>query len=174
MQQICKEAGLSAGGVYRYFPSKDAIIAEAFDEGRRRIDALFGAVWAQGGGIEALAALVCESYAKFDEEGAQDEVKVDLAVLAEAARAPWIQETFRARFDEVIAKLAAVFEAAEHGGATLALDKVMLGRMLLALYHGFLIQKLMHPELAAREYAGAIRTLLTCTLESPPATRTAP
>jgi AcrR family transcriptional regulator len=26
MQQICSEAGMSAGNVYRYFPSKEAII----------------------------------------------------------------------------------------------------------------------------------------------------
>src|SRR3954449_6040071 len=38
MQQICAEAGMSPGALYRYFPSKEAII-EAICEANRREDA---------------------------------------------------------------------------------------------------------------------------------------
>src|SRR6187401_2532903 len=38
MQQICAEAGMSPGALYRYFPSKEAII-EAICEADRREDA---------------------------------------------------------------------------------------------------------------------------------------
>src|SRR6476646_7997324 len=44
MQQICAEAGMSPGALYRYFPSKEAII-EAICEADRADDAkLFAAI----------------------------------------------------------------------------------------------------------------------------------
>ncbi|RST87378.1 TetR/AcrR family transcriptional regulator [Aquibium carbonis] len=50
MQQICSEVGMSPGALYRYFPSKEAII-EAITEADRRRDAEIFSVLTLGGDV---------------------------------------------------------------------------------------------------------------------------
>jgi TetR/AcrR family transcriptional repressor of uid operon len=45
MQQICGEAGMSPGALYRYFPSKEAIIREITEADRRDDAELFAAMF---------------------------------------------------------------------------------------------------------------------------------
>ena len=63
--EIMKEAGLTHGGFYAHFPSKEALVAaaigEAFDQGRRR----FGRLTAELTGLEAFGAFV-DSYVSMD------------------------------------------------------------------------------------------------------------
>jgi AcrR family transcriptional regulator len=58
MQEICAEAGMSPGGLYRYFPSKEAIIAAIAERDRADAAANFAAVADVPGvfdGLEKLA-----------------------------------------------------------------------------------------------------------------------
>lgn len=50
MHQICSEVGMSPGALYRYFPSKEAII-EAITEADRRRDAELFSLLTQGGDV---------------------------------------------------------------------------------------------------------------------------
>ena len=50
MHQICSEVGMSPGALYRYFPSKEAII-EAITEADRRRDAELFSLLTQGGNV---------------------------------------------------------------------------------------------------------------------------
>ena len=63
--EIMKEVGLTHGGFYAHFPSKEALVAaavgEAFDQGRRR----FGRLTADLTGLEAFGAFV-DSYVSMD------------------------------------------------------------------------------------------------------------
>jgi TetR/AcrR family transcriptional repressor of nem operon len=63
--EIMAEVGLTHGGFYAHFPSKEALVAaavsEAFDQGRRR----FGRITGELTGIEAFAAFV-DSYVTMD------------------------------------------------------------------------------------------------------------
>src|SRR3954466_1279940 len=43
MQEICAEAGMSPGNLYRYFPSKEAIIAGIAERDRAEVGAELGA-----------------------------------------------------------------------------------------------------------------------------------
>src|SRR4051795_3550849 len=43
MQDICAEAGMSPGNLYRYFPSKEAIIAGIAERDRAEVGAELGA-----------------------------------------------------------------------------------------------------------------------------------
>ena len=63
--EIMKDVGLTHGGFYAHFPSKEALVAaaigEAFDQGRRR----FGRLTADLTGLEAFGAFV-DSYVSMD------------------------------------------------------------------------------------------------------------
>jgi TetR/AcrR family transcriptional repressor of nem operon len=63
--EIMKDVGLTHGGFYAHFPSKEALVAaaigEAFDQGRRR----FGRLTADLSGLEAFGAFV-DSYVSMD------------------------------------------------------------------------------------------------------------
>ena len=63
--EIMKDVGLTHGGFYAHFPSKEALVAaaigEAFDQGRRR----FGRLTADLTGLDALGAFV-DSYVSMD------------------------------------------------------------------------------------------------------------
>ncbi|MDB5434663.1 MAG: TetR/AcrR family transcriptional regulator [Phenylobacterium sp.] len=63
--EIMKEVGLTHGGFYAHFPSKEALVAaaigEAFDQGRRR----FGRITGDLKGLEAFAAFL-ESYVSME------------------------------------------------------------------------------------------------------------
>jgi TetR/AcrR family transcriptional repressor of nem operon len=63
--EIMKEVGLTHGGFYAHFPSKEALVAaaigEAFEQGRRR----FGRITGERAGLEAFAAFV-DSYVTMD------------------------------------------------------------------------------------------------------------
>ena len=63
--EIMKEVGLTHGGFYAHFPSKEALVAaaigEAFDQGRRR----FGRITADKAGLEAFGAFV-DAYVSMD------------------------------------------------------------------------------------------------------------
>src|SRR5512140_961015 len=57
MQDICAEAGMSAGNLYRYFPSKEAIIAGICERNRAEAADSFLSVDHAPGFFEGLAGL---------------------------------------------------------------------------------------------------------------------
>ncbi len=63
--EIMKEAGLTHGGFYAHFPSKEALVAaavdEAFNQGRRR----FGRITSERTGLEAFGAFL-DAYVTMD------------------------------------------------------------------------------------------------------------
>jgi len=63
--EIMKEVGLTHGGFYAHFPSKEALVAaaigEAFDQGRRR----FGRITGDKAGLEAFRVFV-DAYVSMD------------------------------------------------------------------------------------------------------------
>src|SRR3954447_16349454 len=69
--EIMKEVGLTHGGFYAHFPSKEALVAaavgEAFEQGRRR----FGRITGDLEGLEAFGAFV-DSYVTMDHRAAPE------------------------------------------------------------------------------------------------------
>src|SRR5690242_15568423 len=57
MQDICSEAGMSPGNLYRYFPSKEALIAGICERNRAEAAASFARVGQAADFFDALAQL---------------------------------------------------------------------------------------------------------------------
>src|ERR1700704_2883879 len=95
MQDICAEAGMSPGNLYRYFPSKEAIIAGITERCRAQAAADFDAIenapsFYEGIGAMARAYMV---------ERSAEEVNLGMEIMAECRRNP------------AIAKMSLDFEA---------------------------------------------------------------
>src|SRR5580693_9971149 len=84
MQDICAEAGMSPGNLYRYFPSKDALIAGICERNRAEAAESFLAVDRAPGFFEGLAALAHYHLVERPEE----EAGLCAEIMAESRRNP--------------------------------------------------------------------------------------
>jgi AcrR family transcriptional regulator len=84
MQEICAQAGMSPGNLYRYFPSKEALIAGICERNRTEAAESFLAVDRAPGFFEGLAALAHYHLVE------RPEVEADLCaeIMAESRRNP--------------------------------------------------------------------------------------
>ncbi len=161
MRSICAEAGLSAGAVYNYFPSKDAIIEGMADWERDEIDELADYLRSER---NALTAVVEGARAMVAETSA-DDAQLYADLIAEAGRNPTMAALFR-ESDEV---MKAVFcETIERGQAAGTIthrhDAASLTAMVMAVYEG-LVGRIGHegeasPKALADLAAQAITRLL--------------
>ena len=95
MQEICAEAGMSAGNLYRYFPSKEALIAGIAERDRAEVAAEFASVDLSQGFFAVLEGMAQHHFAEKPDE----QVKLCTEISAEARRNP------------EIARISAAFDA---------------------------------------------------------------
>jgi TetR/AcrR family transcriptional repressor of uid operon len=111
MHEICTEAGLSAGALYRYFPSKSEIIAAIAEEDWRTREPIFEAIARGPDVVGALCALADHAV---DKCAGQPSLVAD--VIAEAMRDPGLSQRFAAREAETRQRLAKALSAAHRRG----------------------------------------------------------
>lgn len=112
MQQICLEAGMSPGNLYRYFPSKEALIAGIAERDRAEVGAEL--VQAQNatdffGMLEMLAQ-------RHFVERSMDDVGLCLEMVAESRRNPTIGRIMGDFDVEIRERLTAMLQAARERG----------------------------------------------------------
>lgn len=90
MQQICAEAGMSPGALYRYFPSKEAIV-EAIAVADRSKDAEFLSLIEDGATV--LDGMVAASIAFLRSMYESGDVPMFLEIRAEAMRNPSVRDS---------------------------------------------------------------------------------
>ncbi len=134
MQHVAEEAGMSAGNLYRYFPSKESIV-----EALCAID--------REGGAEALAELLApdRDIAEAVYAGLRDQVlmkprekaRMIVEIWAEAGRNARVAEMTRALDADVLGKLEQVIDRAKAAGfASSAVDSRLAARFFLTFVAG--------------------------------------
>lgn len=112
MQAICKEAGISAGALYVYFPSKEALIEGLTARDRDDILRAFAAAGGDGDFLRRIGALLQNCI--FSQP--QEKARLCIEIGAEATRNPAIGETM-SRFDaEIRASLSDLVKQAHDAG----------------------------------------------------------
>ena len=133
MQEICAEAGMSPGNLYRYFPSKEAIIAAIAERDRAQAAADFAAVDQASDFFTGFAALGRQYLV----ERSDQEIALCLEIMAEARRNPEVRRIYQAIDTDVHRGLVAVLRrAAERGELRSDLDFDKIVKVLLALGDG--------------------------------------
>jgi len=161
MQDFFAASGLSAGLVYRYFRSKDELIANLASEALEQLHASVEEAIAVGerpGTEEVLARLL----RTIDELDARERIaRVAVQVWGEALVNPAVGSVFTAeivRLQAAMERLVATAQAA--GQLDRDLDPVYAARVLYAILPGFLLQRALDPALDRDGYEQAARALI--------------
>src|SRR6476661_522095 len=112
MQDICAEAGMSPGNLYRYFPSKEAIIAAIAERDRAEVGAELGAAQSADDFFATFEALARHHLV----ERNADDVGLCTEMVAESRRNPAIGRIMQDFDKEVHARLVAMMQAAAQRG----------------------------------------------------------
>ena len=114
MQDVAAEAGMSPGNLYRYFASKDALVAGLCERDRAELAREFSSVEDHGGDFLAMLKHVGRKY--FRDES-PDKARLCLEIWSEATRNPHVA-ALQTEFDrQMVEQLVGLFEAAKQKGA---------------------------------------------------------
>jgi AcrR family transcriptional regulator len=133
MQQVAEEAGMSAGNLYRYFPSKEALVEGICLFDQRERGGAFHALAHSGDLLGTLEAMLRDNVLNKP----RHKTVLFLEIAAEAARNPRIAEMMRANDVEVIEGLAGLVEVAKaQGQAAPELDAHFAARLMFTYVGG--------------------------------------
>jgi AcrR family transcriptional regulator len=178
MADIISASELSAGAVYRYFRSKEELIAAVAETALSAAEETFATLLADGAApspeqaVTATIETVTGRVARDPATGA-DLTRIGIQVWAEALRNPELA----ARANDVYRRLRGQFaEVARRRQAAglLPADAVpeQAGAAMLSLVQGFVLQRLLVSGIDAAGYVAGVQALLSTTSAAePPATK---
>jgi TetR/AcrR family transcriptional regulator, repressor for uid operon len=143
MTQVADEAGMSAGNLYRYFPSKEAIVEGLCLADQVRRSENFAALAGADDLRAAMRAALKEHVLGCPAAKAQMIVEI----WAESGRNPRVAEVTRQLDRDVIEGLAELFDLAKaRGVAPLAVDSRFAARLLYSLVAGLFKRVALEPD----------------------------
>jgi len=143
MNQVADEAGMSAGNLYRYFPSKEALVEGMCARDQRERAAAFDILVGRGDLLATLAAMLREHLLDKPREKAAMMVEI----TAEAARNPRIAAMTLAIDADVRRGLAELVEGAKaKGEAAASLDPEFAARVVFTLVSGLFKRRALEPD----------------------------
>lgn len=158
MQEVCREAGLSPGSVYRYFRSKDAIIAALVEENRENARQWFAELDRAPDLFAGLVRLADEVLAEINDPACGS---LFFECTAEAMRNPRVADAVRRGDREVVAGLTAFLM---RGQAARQIDPQLDPRQaaeaLIALVDGLTWRKFLDPAVDTPGFADTVKVLL--------------
>ena len=159
MDDIIRAAGMSPGGVYRYFPGKEAIIAAIAEQVVGELTATVDQILADQP-APAIAAVLRGLVVRVDDL-ADGPGRLALMVWGEAQRDPSIARLAATEVSRIRDRMARMFRSARDAGELPAhADPRALGQTAVSLIAGYLMQKRVVGDVDPVQYADAIQTLL--------------
>jgi AcrR family transcriptional regulator len=144
VQDICREAELSPGAVYRYFPSKEHIIAATCLDCQQGIIALIETARSQGGSpLQTLDFIVGHGLEMLSGESFLEASMMNVQVWSEAMRSAEIRDALLAASIGILGQaFSEIFlEAQEQGQVDNKLDSNALAITLMRTFHGLVLHK---------------------------------
>jgi AcrR family transcriptional regulator len=146
IQDVATEAGMSPGNLYRYFPSKDAIVAGLAERDRAEVAADFAALERAPDFLAALAAIARKHLA----DAPREKAALHLEIWAEAARNPAIAEICSSVDGDVGSRLTAAFTGAQQRGQIdRSVNVGAAGWLAMTLADGMIRQRAHDPDFDA-------------------------
>jgi len=173
MQDICRESGLSPGAIYRYFKSKNDIIAAVIARSTERQAALIEqARDSYSRAAQALEVIGEYFFGNLEREGMERFAAMELEVWSEALRNAELRATHRRQFSLLASALSELFGlAVEQAGIESPASRPRgLAHLALATFHGLQLYRALYPEeVSVREVLETLTLLLRAPLaESAP------
>ena len=171
MQHVADEIGMSAGNLYRYFPSKEAIVEGLCERDQAERARAFTELIADNRNIlEALCSgvrkhVICRPAAK---------ARMIVEIWAEAGRNPRVAEITRAIDADVLAGLERLMDAAKAGGSASPRLDLRLGArffftFVAGLFKRMAIEPDFDPSMELAMAVGVLKALFAGALSPDPA-----
>jgi len=160
MRDIAAEAGLSTGLLYRYFRDKEALV-EAITELATGQQARFIAELGEGTAAEAQDRLVNGLFGIFEHPQAQTFARLGAGLYGHALDSEETRRLLLADLDAFRAAWAQLVRRwQEEGAVEPGLDPDGVGRVVVAVLQGLLLQRALDPSLDLEAAHEAFRALL--------------
>jgi TetR/AcrR family transcriptional regulator, repressor for uid operon len=167
MQEICAEAKMSPGNLYRYFPSKEAIIAGIAEQNRADAAQSFAAVMQSPEFFQGLAQLARHHLV----DRTQEEIGLCAEIMAESRRNPAVARIFQDIERDVKERMAAMLRhAAERKEIAAGLDHEAVATALMVLADGMSWRRSVDPSFDAETILPLILQMVKSLLTKPTAT----
>lgn len=157
MQDIFAAAGLSAGAVYRYFPTKAGLIRAISAEAIAAVQPAIDSAASSAAGIPGmLATLVAEM-----QTGRLARLRpVIVQTWAEAVRDPELAEQARASRSQLLRKIGMLLDQlAAHGQIPVGTDTAATAQLIFAALQGYVIQLTVHGDVSPEQVRAAAAVL---------------
>lgn len=155
IEEICAEARISPGALYRYFDSKADIVAAIALGTRAQAEAALSALPDDHGLIDGIAELARAFFEAFEGDST-----LFADIWAEAAGDPVLAKALGARDTEARRRLAAAIERAQRTGAAYpSLSPNDAAEALMAALEGFALRRTLWKESDISESVRRFRTL---------------
>ncbi len=162
IQDICREADLSPGAVYRYFPSKEHIItATCLDCQQAGIEMIESARSQGSTPLQALDFIIEHGFGMLDQEESREHTMMIVQLWSEALRSSEVRDALlTGSYGTWVQALTELFEQAQkEGEVDQGLDASSLARVLIGLWHGLLLHKSLDPDIDINACAKSMRAL---------------
>ena len=158
MQQICAECGMSPGALYRYFPSKEAIVAAICEADREDDMTCFGVF---RDATSALDGLVAGAMAHITHTHKKGSAALFAEMRSESNRNATIRDTVDSHKQEVAGMIAPLIEGAmERGEIDPPVDPQTLMAVLMSVGEGIAINDLPARGIPIDQIEAALRAML--------------
>ena len=142
MDDICSEADMSKGALYRYFTSKEDIVAAMYERSINQEASMMEEVLDQDGSIAVLVDLTEGLYAKLAEPAARDGYRLAVQLWAEAMTNPRIYELQMQECELWLPVLTGIIrEGQRRGEINEDLDSEFVPLVIGAMFMGIVLQK---------------------------------
>lgn len=168
MQDVFKEAGLSAGAVYRYFAGKNEIIGAIAEAkiGELITGTLDDLVAGELPPLDEAMGAVLESIREANERDGI--AKLVSQIWSEAIRSPEIMAVMRRNVDAALSRMVSVAELYQKEGVLAAdVPPEKIARALAALVQGFMMQLTLLDDVDAEDFRLGVRGLIGGHVRSP-------
>ena len=156
MEDIGREAGLSATVAYRYFDSKEDIILATVENSVDRIARLFDAMRDEEDSLAVFEQMIEDFYQRLREPGRETYYRVRMLFWAETFNNPKVAEKAQIRRQDAQMQLATLIEKGQdQRQIRLDLDALVAAGAYLASFDGFVIHWLADPDIDIPTYRDA-------------------
>lgn len=160
MQDIIRESGLSAGAIYSYFASKNAIVAAIAAERHAAERSTISSAGRKADFGKALEQLSQYFVGSLQQAGEQERRRVGIQLWAEALHDDELLPVVRKGVDEPRKMLAAMAKTAQQQGRLRPeFQPDAVARIFIALFHGLILQQAWDKRVEIRPYLAALDAL---------------
>ncbi len=162
---ICRRAGMSVGGLYRHFASKQEIVDALFAQSDASNDSALSELVAERC---TLAETVSEFLGRFVAEGAAEALQMSVVMQAESLRDESVRAAMTDQLHEVRASFPEGAVAAQRTGAVdSALDAEAVAVILVAVLEGLKTQLVFDDSTLSASVRSALPVLLQGLVDTP-------